>query len=47
MAALSRVSFSPANAKTTPKTSNLLKMKTLLVLRDAKSSWNDKALDDH
>jgi len=32
---------------TTPKTSNLIQMKTLLVLRHAKSSRNDAALDDH
>ena len=29
------------------KASNFTQMKTLLVLRHAKSSWNDSALDDH
>jgi phosphohistidine phosphatase len=32
---------------TTPKASYLARMKTLLVLRHAKSSWHDPALDDH
>ena len=31
----------------TSKASNLTRMKTLLVLRHAKSSWSDPALDDH
>src|SRR5688572_31141902 len=36
----------PRLTSTTSKV-NLLRMKTLLVLRHAKSSWNDPTLDDH
>ena len=41
------VYFKPTLTLTTPKASHLARMKTLLVLRHAKSSWHDPALDDH
>jgi phosphohistidine phosphatase len=41
------VCIKPTLTLTTPKASHLARMKTLLVLRHAKSSWHDPALDDH
>ena len=47
MAALSGASSQPGERQDDAEDVKLTKMKTLLVLRHAKSSWKDTALDDH